>query len=533
MDADNLKLLNKRIEILKNDIQDIINRQNKNNEQNIITELRDKKEKYLLDLNDSMNTLKKLKIKISRENEYKKVTRESDSMLYHRVKNKPNSIELMNELKQNREIAQTNFEKTKLLEINYLKKENSIRELKVPGFLFFHKEINDKYGLCPFIKFNDDDDDTINKRINWLDSQSDKGDIYYKLYDKIISKSMLIILTNKKAELEYQFNKMHSDILSDEQIEMFTLISENITSYINNTIKTKKLKDKFKIIINNLTNLVIASNLQIDEYICLYYDLFIPINIPNNISLNTEFINSIYEKLLEDYKTILEGIKSSNKLIINTENYLKQTLYEYLFNQLNIKPKISQTGKYFKKWSLLTYEEKLDRIESFSYYFIDTFLVEPKIIEHDKVDDLKISLKEILSNELQNIKSKHIKWNIKLGYLEKIHCLQYDNEKTQFYIKKDETILDENKVKVDKVKRPSSVRTILNKDNDKIINEELAVFIISIKNNKDKTDIDLKISKDNCIEQLKLKLKIKRFTLNDKLQIHKKFDDIYNVIINS
>lgn len=550
MDTDNLKLLNKKIELLKHNIQDIINKQSNSDDDT----LEEKKQKIMSELNESMVQLKQVKNKIARNNEYKKVTRANDSMLYHRVKNKPNSVELMQELKHNREIAQVNFEKMKLIESKYNEKE-LCENLKFPGFLFLSKEITDKYGMCPFIKLNDTDDilDILNKREEWLNNQNDKGELYYKLYDKIIEKTSLKLLNENKLNLDNQFNKIHDDFLTDQQKKLYDTVCEDIKEYINHPIKTKKLKDKFKIIINNVTNLVIETQLKINEYITLFYDLYIPVNIPHdkvsNTNLQFAFITNVYDKALEDYKIVLDKIITNNKFILNTENHLKQALYEYIYNTDNVENnqqtlKIHQVGKYFKKWSLLSDEEKADRYESFSEFFVNKYLVEPKLLEtnetsskedmEQKINLLKLSLKQLLIDESKNIKYKNIKWDAKRGYLLQINCLKYNNDKQEFYIVKETETDVKNNVKI---KRPSSVRTILNKENEKIINEEIVLFIISAKNNnKIKLNTgqeDIKKLKDECTELLKTKMKLKRLTVNDKLQIYKKFDDILNVILNN
>lgn len=517
---------NKKCELLKNEIQDIIDKQSKDTDD--YKSLEESKQILLLELN---------KIITSLNSEYTKVSKITESMLYYRVKNKPNSHELMEELKQNREIAQNNFEKIKLIEQEYIQKENSIN-CNVPGFLFFHKDITDKYNLCPFIKITEQDN-VIENRHNWLKSQYDNGELYYNLYNKIINKTTLNELNNTRLNLEESFNKTHLDFFTDEQSILYSSICESIIDYKTFTIKTKKLKEKFKIIINNVTNLVNETTLQINEYISLYYDLYIPVNTNKTASAQQgdikleRIIYKLYEDKIEEYKNTLEDIKLANKFIINTKNHLKQLLYEYLFNDSNIKLNIKQNGKYFKKWSLLNDEEKKERYESFSSYFVDKFLVEPNLIVGIEIQTLKTNLYKLLIDKYKNIKHKHLKWDIKKGYLEQINCLKYDNYKREFYLKINETNLEKDT----KTKKTISTSTIFNKHNEKIINEEIVVFLINLKNNQ-KLDLttnlkDIKIFKDECIEQLKIKMLLKRVNANDKIKIYKIFDDIFNVILHN
>ena len=82
-----------------------------------------------------------------------------------------------------------------------------------------------------------------------------------------------------------------------------------------------------------------------------------------------------------------------------------------------------------------------------------------------------------------------------------------------------------------KSKKINSIKTILTKQNEELINEEIIKYILlNIKNNITEELDNFKIE---FIEVLKFKLKLKRITNNDKLLVNKKFDEIYSVIIHT
>jgi hypothetical protein len=60
----------------------------------------------------------------------------------------------------------------------------------------------------------------------------------------------------------------------------------------------------------------------------------------------------------------------------------------------------------------------------------------------------------------------------------------------------------------------------------------LVIFIIHAKKHKQLNQDNIKTLKDDFIEKLKIKLYLKRITLNDKIQVFKKFDDIYKGLID-
>ena len=83
----------------------------------------------------------------------------------------------------------------------------------------------------------------------------------------------------------------------------------------------------------------------------------------------------------------------------------------------------------------------------------------------------------------------------------------------------------------DTLKKKVSSRTIITKDSEKIINEELLFFILTrIKNGVD--TIDQKDKEIFC-DTIKIKLKVKKLMLNDKTRIYKKYDEIFEIVKNN
>lgn len=507
---DKQNILQKEIVLLKNSIQEIIDKLDTTNEASK-GELLLKKEEYKKKLNIAL-------YKLQMHNECEKVLRESDSMQYHRLKKKENSNELINNIKKNRENAKENFEKIKLIENEYISKEIA----EIPGFIFFNNEIISSYGICPHIKLTDN---ILLERKEWLNNTNDNGALYYNLYNKIVDKIEYNNLIKQKVNLEDDIIKIHSDILSQLQIELLQNIINSITQYNSSSIKSKRLKDKFKEVINDIDSLVSETNLDINEYLSEYYLINLPISINNN----TENLTSkIYKDKIQEYKNVNLEIQSLLKFISNTTFNLKQLLYEHIFTESITTKKYIQVGKFCKKWSMLNNIEKLDRYESFSEFFVHKYLLEPKLIDNTNLNTIITSLKDLLKVEYINIKYKNIKWNVQAGNIEQIRCLKYNDTNNQFSLTSNIEI-----DKMIKVKKAISVRTILNKDTEKIVNEELLIFIVNSKKNNKLSKENIANLKDVIIEKLKVKLHLKRLTVNDKVQILKKFDEIHTIILNN
>lgn len=508
-------ILNKKIELLKLNIQECIDIDEES--KNL------KKEIYMKELNEALVVLKQLK----NDNEVKKVMMTNDSLMYHNVKRKPNSVELMAELKENRQKAQKDFEKLKQIENLYVATENKFCP-ELPGYLFFSKPIVDAYGICPFIKLKDEDTLLIDRK-KWLDEQSDDGILYYNLYEKIVKNCEVNSFIERKNWLEDYFDNMHMDMLSTSQTDLLTNTIVLIEEYIGYSIKTKKVKEKFNIIVNNASTLVVETSLKINEYLSEKYNIFIPVNTPKNLISKVELMSTVYDEKLVEYKGLKEKIEVSTKFVVNTTNNLKQLLYEYLYKDSQTTKAVKQNGKYFKKWSALTDEEKIDRYNSFAEFFVKKFLEEPKLITPDVVEDVVCDLQELLNKEMKTIKYVNIKWNVKRGVIEDMNILKYNNEDKEFYLKINKP--KENTQK--KTKKASSIKTSINKDTEKIINEELVMYMIQAKNDGKLVSNNIKTLKDESIDKLKLKLKLKRISVSDKTDILKRFEEIYTIISNN
>lgn len=533
-------LVNQRITFLKNSIQEIINKTISVSDDAYINELNSRKKTYMNELEIAMKELKIVKGKTKRENEYKRILRTNDSMEYHRIKNKPNSLELMDELQKKRQKAQIDFQKMSEIQSEYSIKEKELCP-ELPGFLFFHKDIITAYNICPYILLNEN---TKNNRIDWLKNQKDNGKLYNDLYDKYILYKEHNVLLNEKDNIICYFNKLHEDYLSPTQYELLKDSVEYLEEYINANIKTKKIKDKFKIIVNNISNLVMETGLNIHEYLFVHYKTFIPINVKKEQDITlvsteelilktscstTRAIINVYDDKIIEYKHILESIDVSQRFLRNSISNLNQELYQHIYTILHMKkePIQRQKGKYFKKWSQLTYDEKLDRYYSFIDYYLAKYLFEPGLIDEDSKESVIQNVKELVVHNFDKIKFKDIKWNVKNGVIEDIYLLKFNEKTASFYF-------NESKEKEEKgVRKPSSVKSLLNKDTEKMINEELVLYIIYLKNNNKLINENMKQLKEAFIEKLKEKLHVKRITTSDKTEIFKKFDEFHTIIIHN
>lgn len=523
------RLLNKQIHLLKNDIQGMIDHET-DRDLEIEKEI---KLNHLKTLTDELNKLTIEEEKTKREKEYKKVCNASDSLEYHRIKNRPDRSDLLVIIKDNREKAKDEFNKFKKIEEEYQLKDSQ----EIPGFLFFNKNIISAYGKCPYIKI---EENTFENRKRWLLSQKDFGKMYYDLYDKIIKESELNDFIDQKNNLEAYFQHKHSLILNESQDKLLKDALVYLKEYIECPIKSKKIKEKFKIVVNHFSILVAETECNISDYYSLNFDFSIPINTANIKSdtvnmpqFNTNVINipmkgaiDDYNSRVNDYSRVKENIVKSKRFISNVKANLKLELYEHLLECDKVVTK--QTGNNIgKRWPQLTDQERFDRYKSFSFYFVEKYLIKSNLVNVDQMGNIVSGLTEILTNSESDL---IIKWNSKEGIIDKISNLKWDIS-SGFFIENIERATKKS------IKKSVSSKTILTTENEKIINEETLKFILQNTNTKkivdDMESHILKDLKDTFIENIKIKLKLKRITINDKKLVFEKFDEMYDIITHN
>lgn len=559
--------LNKKITNLKKEIQELIDYK-KNNLNNLskdeIKTIDENKKKYIENISNYTTQLKNINKKERQKttliNSIKKAQNVNDSISYHIAK-KSNDSEELDKLKKNKEIR----ENVRQEYLHYLTLEENFYKLdstNLPGILFLHENIINEYGLCPFIvgdiNLNKIHDYDIIKESNvleenrkkWLENTKDKGKIYYDLYENIFQEREITELTNNLHNLEDRIKLTISELLSESQYNIYNDCLLMIDEYNNCTIKTKKIKEKYKLIIHSLSILYSETNLSINKYLEIKYSLNLPINFieaKSNIQSknNDIYIIKSFEENISEYQIQIDKINQKNKYITNVKKNLKQDFNEFLMN--NSISKFSkkeeqytqQEGKYFKNWSNLTIEEKKERLHSFSIYYINKFMqnsIEKEIL----ITQLSDTLYEQLDSK--KLTCKDLGWKSNKGFIDKIKNLKYDDDNKLFYFEKK---VDENSKDL-KLQKSLSKKTIFQKSNEKIINEEMLKFILKYNKNqiqKDKNEndeenensssVNIENYIDEFIERLKIKLKFKKISKDDKSQIITQLLDMNNIIKNN
>jgi hypothetical protein len=549
------------IDMLKNEIEMIVKlnkTQISNEERKKNVNLKQQKMDQLKKLNEDLKIMyKNERSEMIKNNRILAVQKAMDNLDFRAAKKKKNDTEAIDKAKkakEQRELVRKTYIESKEIEKIYL--ENDCKLL--PGNLFLHESIIKKYGLCQFIDkckedTNPNDIDAIYmKRLEWLSSKEDNGEYYYNLYKDLYEHKSINILKDEKQKLEDQIDNYIKKTLLDSQTEIYNDSIEFFKEYIGCSIKSKRIKERYKGFINNMSILFSETSLSIHKYLSIKYNTQIVINDTNSkneLNKTDKMFKVLYieefDNLLHDYDENIKSIQNNVKFINNTMNNLNNNLYSYLTNREDFfkkigfagnkkDVKISREGKYFKKWTLLSNEERLERFYEFSEYFIKKYT--------DSQTDKVQHLYDLLKNGFleKKIVYRNYTWNVNSGIIDNVKILSYDKDKKEFTlnykdnVNKDKSDVNDGKNTIKKV----SIKTIITKQIEKVINEELLYFIVKkLKgletNDTETNDTETNNDKEEFIDHIKEKLCVKKINKNDKGIIYKTYDEIYNIIKNN
>lgn len=454
-----------------------------------------------------------------------------------RVRNQVNSIEInimsrktknsgkicLQEIDQQRQLAEEQYKKQESVRKMYDQYDSKI----IPAYIFCRNEVLEQYGLCNdiFIKFEELQNldlteqsliisDIEKKRQLWLDNTFDKGELYRSMYKRLHNQSNLTNINNEKMTLIKNINDFLKQTLTLEQYTLLTESETQLLEYKNAAVKSKKKKEKFNQIINNISLLVGHTKLSLHTMLSIKYDIHLIINDIQTKDLTSKIKQDQFNEMIDKWKKINESYNQEVKYIRNAMEFAKIKLVdlflEYEKKGVYISP-IIQTGKFFKKWSSLKELEKFDRIDSYAKYFIRKSFVLKDIILQEREDEFIQKVNIILQNAIKEktISSNYIKWNIKSGIITTIKGLEYNSENEEFTI-----ITQPRQRSVRKV----SQKSIFSKVNENIINDVILKCILKDMNST------------HTLNALKDKLKINKISANDRETFSKRFDEIKSII---
>lgn len=538
---DTLEIKNE-ISELKRQIQNIIDKKKGVTNINEIRELDTVKKTQLGRLKRLSKRLKEIYAEERAKRDIKITGNMVDSIEFEGAKKTKTqgAMEKARKNKQKREEVKLKYLEYVDTESRYLERDSQ----DTPGMFFLHESVLSKYGLCPFMDIDITSDnieaiqkDIYIKRKQWLNEQEDSGEIYYNLYKKVFLQYEFEALKVKQSTKEEDLDKQLRNAFSESQLEIYLESLELLEEYNTCPVKTKRVKEKFKMVIQKISILFAETLMPLHEYLALKTNNSNLLSI-NEVQVNIKnaesytFVRKLFSDTLQDYKQLLEEIEEKRKYNANTQRNLKNELYLYLTKQKTYltydKPSNGfQIGKYFTRWNNLSADEKDERFESYAEFYVDRYMLRQQLTTKDDKPLVVEKIAHLLKKAYQSKQMiyRDFAWKTKKGLIEAVHTLRYDQENKEFFLAR---IKVDGKVKM--VKKKASTRTIFTKDNQRLINETMLTFVLDNKDGLSKIE-DTHVTE--CINKLKDKLRIKKLLNQDKEEVRKKLQEILHVVLNN
>uniref|UniRef100_A0A6C0DZ99 Uncharacterized protein n=1 Tax=viral metagenome TaxID=1070528 RepID=A0A6C0DZ99_9ZZZZ len=497
-------------------------------------ELQKLKEDHLSRLNCILDKIKEIKTEEKKqkkkEEEIRNVCRQNDTLDFRGAKQK--GTDAIDAAKRNM-LLRENAKKQFLSILETEKQFDMLDTPSLPGRLFLHKNVTDAYGYCPYILWSDDDTSTtlLEKRNGWLLQQHDKGEVYFNLYKDIVEDEQMTELIKEKDMCEDNFMQFICDSLNDVHKESFRKSLDFLNTYVQQNVKTKKVKDLYKAFVNDLSIIQNSCKLPLCDFLMIKYKCHVYVN-ENSPCHSDGYSNAeiyaktvMFDDLLKQYRDVHERIDCKHKYRNNTYKNIKNELYNYLSKQCNndeVKEKVVRDGKFFVKWSQLSKDDRQDRFFEFAKYFLT-------INDNDQNDEtldvraIKIAEMLLEAYNRKELSLKTIKWSVKNGIIKDVVGLKYDAQNKNILMPVNEPHKQSQ--------RRSSKSNKFTKFAEQVLNEEILQYIVRLHENGELNSDEREIIKQKCFEILKNKLKLKKFGDSQKTIINDKFDEMFDLII--
>jgi hypothetical protein len=355
--------LQQQIGDMKKDVEELLKQKNGISDKTVLEKINKEKKEKIKVLKRLAKKLRDLYKDTKKERELKNAGSVLDGIAYHKAKRekKGEGLPKVRKIRAAREAARNRY-------LGYLSMESKYYMLDpqdVPGCLFLHDKIINTYGLLPeeYLRLNTDlipeqnaesnteqnaesnteqnaesnieqnaesnieqnaessveekEKDakverymeTIKeKRLEWLRSMEDGGKLFFELHDKIFGRKEYQKLVKEKEELEEKIDRTIRESLTESQLEMYDKSFDFIGIWAGSNIKTKKMKERFKLLLHALATLKSETCLPIVEYFKVRYKVDI---ITNDYEANLTYKNKnvyaidLLEKMVQELKGVI------------------------------------------------------------------------------------------------------------------------------------------------------------------------------------------------------------------------------------
>jgi hypothetical protein len=295
-------------------------------------------------------------------------------------------------------------EKKELLE-QYTRHDNP----ECPGWLLLTSQVLNRYGTCPYLNTSKSDD--LLRRIRWIQDQSDRGKFMYEKFSEytIDKPRQLQEFKNQLQELSEQLSKTVKETLCPQDKRILEELLIVLEKRCNVKGMNKKFKNEWNTALEKIDDLSNRYSFDFFKYTRICYNLYIR----RNCMVKDTCIIS---ELISDHQKLESKIHSMTVSLDND----KQDAFDRLYILIKANFEMEQIGKYFKRWSGLTSEKKLERITSYCQWYL-----RKNVNVSDSLEEMIQFVQKSLSSK--DLKVSDVIWNSKFGIITNIQ-LQYNSD---------------------------------------------------------------------------------------------------------
>lgn len=302
-----------------------------------------------------------------------------------------------------------------------LRQYNDCDDSKHPAWTFLINEVVKTYGICPFL--NNQDEDSFQKRVEWLNSQKDKGQLYYEIVEKLTTPTFMEELekhvVDLKNELTEYVQKMLKNVDSlDDDVQIIIdhdKLVENIRLRKEAKSQTKMVKEIWNQTLRCLDHIVLSIGIDFTKYIQAVHGYVVrykPPSLPEG-----KYVDSEFESLFERHSAAVAKMNNTKNMIEKE----KEDAWRQLTTLIKNNFQVEQVRKYYKKWSSLTPDKKEDRIKSYCEWYAR---------KNNKTMAFADQMATFIASKMdgKELRMMDIKWDIKLGIITDINIVVTEDD---------------------------------------------------------------------------------------------------------
>ncbi len=304
-------------------------------------------------------------------------------------------------------------------QLQYEAKDNT----QIPGWSLLLKDVVKAYGVCPFLNVWDDECNT--RRATWIASQQDGGEAYRAAFtlmtDEDLVAEMEAQVTFTRHRLEIHTRKLVDAISLADGLNFDELL-ENVYKRRDAKSQNKKSKECWARTLECLNTVAREARVDFAKYVYVQTGYHFRYKVPETPDINAKPMDAAFIEIYDSFIQLQTQLHSLRLMRDRERTNAKKQLSTLIVNNFQIE----QVGRYYRRWTSLSDEQKDERIASYCHWYM-------REQGHSVVaaESMSRYIHEKLAKKELKISSSGLDWNGKQGLIVNV-ALAYDRAQATF-----------------------------------------------------------------------------------------------------